>query len=549
RQHLLAEDATVVNSTFYGNDAAYGGGLAAEGKIVVANSTFHKNVATAEGGGFYSTGFGYVFNSLIVGNTAPRGVDIRHSQDISSFSSKLSVYYTAYGSMSGGYAVDGCQPGISATDVFTVGELENGVLEIASYSIAGRRGTLLGRIGDSIEGWFYVDSNNEWRNPIDVVSPGAATSGIVFDPESPDFGLIGGFVYQTAQNRDETGEPLSRLALANVSVFCIGASVARETPTELTNIVLSDKAPKVGQTLTTTLTPENATVSYQWYRLDKSKWVAIAGATDSTYTLVNADGGRRLRVAATGTGAYVGTVYAATTKGAVPLETPSTVVTTLDDVFDPYDEIISLREAIAYAQAGETVSFAPELGGKMLTVASEIAIDKPLTIDASAFYNVETKTPGIIIDAGGIDRVFNIEMDAADSAVILIGLALKGGDSDGNGGAVYCKNATLETKDVVFTQNVAEEGGAVYGENARLVFENSRFVANLAGNGAAVYLNGGEATFRDSAAAGNTAARAGGVVCNASGSVVVENSALSGNGAELGGAICNGGELVVVEVC
>jgi len=66
----------------------------------------------------------------------------------------------------------------------------------------------------------------------------------------------------------------------------------------------------VGQTLTVgTLTPYGATASYQWQRSDGDEPFAdIVGGTSSTYTLTGPDNYRYIRVVATGTGAFTGTV-------------------------------------------------------------------------------------------------------------------------------------------------------------------------------------------------------------------------------------------------
>jgi hypothetical protein len=67
---------------------------------------------------------------------------------------------------------------------------------------------------------------------------------------------------------------------------------------------------KVGETLTAKVTPTGATVNYQWMRCDTvdGTYTNIAGATSSTYTLVADDVGKYIKVAATGTGSYTGTV-------------------------------------------------------------------------------------------------------------------------------------------------------------------------------------------------------------------------------------------------
>ena len=65
----------------------------------------------------------------------------------------------------------------------------------------------------------------------------------------------------------------------------------------------------VGATLEAKVTPEKATVTYKWMRADAEdgEYVAIAGATDKTYTLSEADAGKWIKVEVKGTGNYTGT--------------------------------------------------------------------------------------------------------------------------------------------------------------------------------------------------------------------------------------------------
>ena len=72
----------------------------------------------------------------------------------------------------------------------------------------------------------------------------------------------------------------------------------------LDTIASSTHSPQIGVTITTTLTPNGAEASYQWFR----NTTAIFGATSSSYTPVVADVGYILKVVAIGTGSYEGTV-------------------------------------------------------------------------------------------------------------------------------------------------------------------------------------------------------------------------------------------------
>jgi len=78
--------------------------------------------------------------------------------------------------------------------------------------------------------------------------------------------------------------------------------------------------PQVGEVLVAgALTPGTATASYQWSRSTESggTYTDITGATTSTYTPVAGDIGYYLKVTATGTGSYSGTVTSDATTGPV----------------------------------------------------------------------------------------------------------------------------------------------------------------------------------------------------------------------------------------
>jgi len=92
------------------------------------------------------------------------------------------------------------------------------------------------------------------------------------------------------------------------------AYVGPVTATSITAIGAITGTPQVGSLLTAgTLTPSGATASYQWSRSTTSggTYTAISGATTNTYTPVVGDLTYYLKVTATGTGSYTGTVTSA----------------------------------------------------------------------------------------------------------------------------------------------------------------------------------------------------------------------------------------------
>ena len=228
-------------------------------------------------------------------------------------------------------------------------------------------------------------------------------------------------------------------------------------------------------------------------------------------------------------------------------ETPSTVVTTELDIVDPADSRISLREAVAAAGEGDTVTFAPELAGKTILLnGSEIQITKGIAVDAAGI-------GGITIDAGGKSRVFKIN----SGTVVLSGLTLENGCHENQGGAVYnagdltlnsvtvsgsssgkfggavytAKGSCLTVTDSVFTGNTAStHGGAVMVEkNAQAEISGSYFSGNTSGAyGSAVYVwNNAVAGITDTLFAGNSAPY--GTIRNYGGTLNMVNIVLLGD--------------------
>ncbi len=167
-------------------------------------------------------------------------------------------------------------------------------------------------------------------------------------------------------------------------------------------------------------------------------------------------------------------------------EEPSVVVTTLDDIIDPTDNLISIREAITYAgtsyigkdgltkKVGMTITFdTSKIAGNTITLDSErgaIVINKNVTIDAS---NV---TGGITFDAAMANRVFEIKVSGTAS---LISVTVKGGNAfSANGGGIYHTGGTLNIVNSLLYKNQAMMGGAIASENGTLNLTNVTITKN-----------------------------------------------------------------------
>ena len=94
-------------------------------------------------------------------------------------------------------------------------------------------------------------------------------------------------------------------------------------PTPITVLPTIGGTATVGQTLTATVTPSSATVSYQWKRCDTSgdgdTGLSITGAIAQKYTLLAADTAKYIKVGTTGTSNFSGTTLSTATSAVSPI--------------------------------------------------------------------------------------------------------------------------------------------------------------------------------------------------------------------------------------
>jgi CSLREA domain-containing protein len=268
-----------------------------------------------------------------------------------------------------------------------------------------------------------------------------------------------------------------------------------------------------------------------------------------------------------------------------PYETPSLVVTTTDDVVDNTDGLISLREAVAFANSNadaSTITFASGTGEAFAGDAlirltlGEIVITEAITIDGSsaggavvitgdANDNDETVGTGDITDVAGSgaalladnSRIFNVTNGAADTT--LTGMTLTGGRTTGHndyGGAVRSW-AVLTLDDVTVSGNSTagiDTGGGGVAAYSTVTLTNSTVSGNSTasdnGMGGGVYALG-NLTATNSTVSGNSTAgdgaHGGGIA--AGGAVALTNSTVSGNStggpSAIGGGIAAGGAVTL----
>ena len=239
-------------------------------------------------------------------------------------------------------------------------------------------------------------------------------------------------------------------------------------------------------------------------------------------------------------------------------ESSSLIVTTLEDVIDSTDGVTSLREAIAAASEGETVTFDESLAGGTITLAgSQLEITAGITVDAAGI-------GGMTVDAGGESRVFLLSGGTSDHPVALIGLTITGGgniasNNTANGAGIYATDVTVLTN-CTFTGNNASgntgAGGAIANVSGTMTIVDSFITDNTATGswmayGGGIYTTGGTLTITGSLIAGNTSNGSlysyAGAIYNESTTLSVTNTTVAGNTASatwgsFGGAIWNNSE-------
>ena len=259
---------------------------------------------------------------------------------------------------------------------------------------------------------------------------------------------------------------------------------------------------------------------------------------------------------------------------------PGLYVDTLADENDGIGSgMVSLRDAIAAADPGSTIYFAPALdGGRIILTVGSLAVGKDLVIDASSLpggievsgngnfrvFDIQTaktvamRSLGIIFgrvssDGGGIRNAGNLTLtgcavssnNAGDDGGGILNtgtLALSSSRLDGNyasdsGGAIVSEGV-LSLSACEMTGNRADNGGAIFNDGGILSIDGTTLSGNQAedtpGGGAIDNDNGGEVTLTRSTLSGNTSTSGGGAIEN-DGTLTILACTLSGNTAAVGG--------------
>jgi len=158
----------------------------------------------------------------------------------------------------------------------------------------------------------------------------------------------------------------------------------------------------------------------------------------------------------------------------------------------------SLRQAIADAFSGDTITFDDTLSGQTIMLLSgQLLVDKDLIIDASDLPD------GITIDGNYASRIFEITSAGFSE---LTGLTLIHGYTSGDGGAIYLNgSAELTIRNSTLSGNTASNGGGI-ASSGTVYMINATLSDNSAETSGGGIYNGGLLMLTNTIVAANTAA-------------------------------------------
>lgn len=207
-------------------------------------------------------------------------------------------------------------------------------------------------------------------------------------------------------------------------------------------------------------------------------------------------------------------------------------VTTLDDIVDDGDGVLSLREAIALAGAGDTITFDASLAGQTITLGlGQLELSKDITIDGDVD---DDGTADITVSGNNASRVFDI----IGGKATFYGVNVTGGNIENGAGLKIVSNATLVFSNATVSGNNATQSGAGVYNQGTATFVNATLSGNSTlRNGGGVY-NEGAATFVNATMSDNSALVGGGVYSQR-GAATFVNATISDNSAPTGGGVYN----------
>ncbi len=558
--------SSINNNTFYNNTASMGDGGAiynATGALNITFNTFNHN-AGLDGGGIFipssnPNGLSTLGSNIVAGNSGSPGADISANQFSSSGFNLVGNSNGATGFVASDQL--NVDPMLNSLALNAPGTTQTMSLKPNSLAIA-KGGT----------GCPATDQRGVVRkNPCDVGAYETTLAATYNSQPAPGSTFILYTASGSTITQNITVSNLGDLSSLNVSapsglsgILSASPSTAYSVPVGSSTQTITISCTPTSTTVTTqtlsytTNDPYNPTVSYQVQCFVGSATPTSTNTPTPTNTFTP-----------TSTPTNTATFTATNTP------TPRTLmVTKLADTNDGVcDADCSLREAIAVANNGDTITFANGLTGTII-IGSTLDINRTITITG----------PGANVIAISGNNAVRVLYLMPNNGLTLSNLTVANGNSTGDpinlghGGGIFADyGTTLSITNSIFTHNGG--GGilshatsavigntVVYNNDSKLVggvgndgtmtIYNSTIANNVTspssrgdngnGDGAGVYNDRtGVVTIINSTIAGNTSADIGGGIENEGQSVILKNTIVANNTAANGsncyGSVSDGG--------
>ncbi len=488
---------TVLNSTFTGNSAGYGGAIYNGSTTTVSNSTFSKNTATGSGGALYNDigSTATVSNSTFYSNSATVSGGAFYSEGtLTVVDTTLVANHAASGGaidLNGGnaYVLNTLMlANYQGDDVDSLSDIkiEDGLLSMA-YSIYGE-----------VDGAF-TDRANTKLSDTGIADPLKNILGAMWNAAKTDLVMI-------SDDSHVVLDAEGVIAILNTGLAAYSGSLIGKLGE---HFYYRDMADNTWKSFTTLQTFAANTTGPDF---------GLTGGT--ILNLGQNDVSRTNTHEAYNVGAY-----------AIDLvkELPSTVVTTDQDIVNPFDFVISLREAIEV------------YGGRAFSgTYYDVTNDAIVTVSG---YNPGTGITFAIENFSGTDLVVTVYSQLTINATYLSNMTINGYNNatlKGNitikvenagrilSGGSWIENPSASTYRIFTADNSTA--------NWNLAFSNLNLIGGKTAAGGAIYVNGANVKFSldNVNISGSQATRGGAVAVIGSGDSVVinlNNSTFTGNAA------------------
>jgi predicted outer membrane repeat protein len=494
--------------------------------LTLTSATVSGNSAGTSGGGIFGAGdvAFTLTNATVSGNSASYGGGIFGANDVAITLINATVSGNSAGEYGGGIygfddnpitlinsTVTGNSAGRNGGGISNWGS--QGVTTLANSIVAGNAaGRATTGDGDDLFGSYYAPSNLVF------------TGGNIIGSAPGHFASV-------------TGAPTTLIdGAGRAALETVFAAVANDPNTGVLSGVLADNGGPV-QTVALRAVATNPALDAGDDSLDAAADARGLARVDQTNVANN--------------GANTSDLGAYELQDVVQPVSLSLVVTTLDDVVDPFDGVTSLREALALANGPangadalgdglpDTITFDPGLsggtvvlaGGQQLAITTDgVTLDGDIDGDGAADITISGDTSG---------RVFRIDDGSAATTIsaALNGLVIRDGNAVGDsGGGIYvgAADALTLTNATVSGNSADDDGGGIFGDDdSAVTLTNSTLSSNSARFGGGI-LSGNNAaiTLVNSTVSGNSAVgEGGGILGSNNAAITLTNATVSGNSA------------------